>query len=68
VAVSLVQNGTHKAPYEIILPTEKKVIMPAQVLLVLINGKVKEFWAIDNYLDFYQQLGMDLKPIEAKKK
>ena len=42
--------------------------MPAQVLLVLINGKVKEFWAIDNYLDFYQQLGMDLKPIEAKKK
>jgi predicted ester cyclase len=68
VAVKLVQNGTHKAPYEGILPTDKKVTMPAQCLLVVVNGKVKEFWAIENYLDFYQQLGMELKPIETKKK
>ena len=68
VAVRLAQEGTHKAPYEGILPTEKRVIMPAQVLLVIVNGKVKEFWAIENYLDFYQQLGMELKPIETKKK
>lgn len=62
VAVRLAQNGTHKAPYEGILPTGKKVLMPAQVLLVLVNGKVKEFWAIENYLDFYQQLGLELRP------
>jgi len=67
VAVRLAQNGSHMAPYEGILPTGKKVLMPAQVLLVLANGKVKEFWAIENYLDFYQQLGMELKPKEAKK-
>jgi len=68
VAVKLIQNGTHKAEYEGIPPTGKVVTMPAQCLFVIVNGKVKEFWAIENYLDFYQQLGMELKPIEAVKK
>ncbi len=67
VAVKLVQNGTHEAPYEGILPTEKNVTMPAQCLLVVLNGKVKEFWVVEDYLGFYQQLGMELKPVEAKK-
>lgn len=67
VAVKLVQNGTHKAAYEGILPTEKNVIVPAQCLLVVVNGKVKEFWVVENYLDFYQQLGMELKPKQVKK-
>jgi len=68
VAVRLAQDGTHKAPYEGILPTEKIVTVPALVMIVLENGRVKEFWAVENYLDFYQQLGMELKPKEAKKK
>ena len=67
VAVKLIQNGTHKAEYEGIPPTGKVIAMPAQCLFVIANGKVREFWAIENYLDFYQQLGMELKPIEAKK-
>jgi len=67
VAVRLNQNGTHKAAYEGILPTEKNVIVPAQCLFVVVNGKVKEFWVVENYLDFYQQLGMELKPKEIKK-
>jgi steroid delta-isomerase-like uncharacterized protein len=67
VAVKLIQNGTHKAEFEGIPPTGKVVTMPAQCLFVIVNGKVKEFWAIENYLDFYQQLGMELRPIEAKK-
>jgi predicted ester cyclase len=67
VAVRLNQNGTHKVEYEGIPATDKEVVMPAQCLLVIINGKVKEFWAIENYLDFFQQLGMELKPKEAKK-
>ena len=68
VAVKLIQNGTHKAEYEGIPPTGKVVTMPAQCLFVIVNGKVKEFWAIENYLDFYQQLGMELKPKESKSK
>jgi steroid delta-isomerase-like uncharacterized protein len=68
VAVKLIQNGTHKAEYEGIPPTGKVITMPAQCLFVIANGKVREFWAIENYLDFYQQLGMELRPVEAKKK
>ena len=68
VAVKLIQNGTHKAEYEGIPPTGKEVTMPAQCLFVIANGTVKEFWAIEDYLDFYQQLGMELRPIVAKKK
>lgn len=61
VAVKLIQNGTHKAEYEGIPPTGKEITMPAQCLFVIANGKVKEFWAIEDYLDFYQQLGMELR-------
>lgn len=68
VAVKLIQNGAHKAEYEGIPPTGKVITVPAQCLFVIVNGKVKEFWAVENYLDFYQQLGMELKPIEAVKK
>lgn len=62
VAVKLIQNGTHKAEYEGIPPTGKVITMPAQCLFVIANGKVRKFWAVENYLDFYQQLGMELKP------
>ena len=68
VAIKLIQNGTHKVEFEGIPPTGKDVTMPAQCLFVIVNGKVKQFWAIENYLDFYQQLGMELKPKEAIKK
>jgi len=68
VAVKLIQNGTHKAEYEGIPPTGKEITMPAQCLFVIANGKVREFWAVENYLDFYQQLGMELKLMAAKKK
>jgi steroid delta-isomerase-like uncharacterized protein len=62
VAVRLIQNGTHTAEYEGIPPTGKVITMPAQCLFVIADGKVREFWAVENYLDFYQQLGMELKP------
>jgi len=68
VAVRLAQTGTHKAEYEGIPATGKDISMPAICLLVIANGKVKEVWAVENYWDFYQQLGMELKPKEAEKK
>jgi hypothetical protein len=34
-------------------------------MIVLENGRVKDFWAVEDYLDFYQQLGMELKPKKA---
>jgi predicted ester cyclase len=67
VSVKLFQQGTHKGVYEGIQPTDIKVTMPAQVVLVVSDGKVKEFWAVEDYLSFYQQLGFELKPKEVKK-
>ena len=31
------------------------------------NGKIVEMWSAEDMLDFYQQLGYELKPPEAKK-
>jgi len=67
VAVKIMQTGTHKGEYEGIPPTDKSVTMPAQVFLVISDGKVKEFWAMEDYLSFFQQLGMELKPKEGEK-
>jgi len=64
VAVKLTQNGTHKAEYEGIPATENKVIMPAMHLITIVDGKVKEWWVIEDYLGLYMQLGMELKPKE----
>jgi len=67
VSVRLLQQGTQTGVYESIQPTNIEVTMPAQVILVISDGKVKEFWGVEDYLSFYQKLGMELKPIQAKK-
>lgn len=68
VAIKLVQNGTHKAPYEGIPPTEKTVAEPGLYFITVVNGKVKGGYVIEDSLGLYQQLGMELKPkVEEKK-
>ena len=62
MAVRLLETGTHKADYEGIPATNAKVTMPALAVFVVANGKVRELWAVEDYWDFYQQLGMELKP------
>jgi len=37
-------------------------------LLTIVDGKIKELFAIEDYLGLNQQLGMELKPKEAEKK
>ncbi len=67
VAVKLTQNGTHKADYEGIPATGIKVTQPAMHLITIVDGKVKDWSPIEDYLGLYQQLGMELKPKEVKK-
>jgi len=67
VAVKLVQVGTHKAKYPGIPATDKKITMPTMCLLTIINGKVNKFWVVEDFLGFYRQLGMELKPKEVRK-
>ena len=62
VVIKLVQSGTHKAPYEGIPPTETKVTEPGLYSFVVVNGKIKGAYVIEDSLGLYQQLGMELKP------
>ena len=67
VAVKLTQNGTHKAEYMGIPATGVKATLPAMHLITIVDGKIKESGAIEDYLGLYMQLGMELKPKEAEK-
>ena len=67
VVIKLVQNGTHKAPYEGIPPTEAKVTEPGIHFATIVDGKVKAIYVIEDTLGLYQGLGMELKPKEPKK-
>ncbi len=67
VTVRLIQYGTHKAEYMGIPATGNKVHMAALHLSKIVDGKIKEWLAIEDYLGLMQQLGMELKPIEAEK-
>ena len=67
VAVKLTQYGTHKAKYKGIEPTSKYVTVSATSIMRIVNGKVKEWWALEDNLGLMTQLGMELKPKENKK-
>ena len=67
VAVKLTQNGTHKAEYEGIQATGVKATLPAMHLITIVDGKIEEWFAVEDYLGLYMQLGMELKPKEGKK-
>ena len=66
VAVKLTQNGTHKAEYEGIPATGVKATLPAMHLITIVDGKIKEGFAVEDYLGLYMQLGMELKPKEKE--
>ena len=60
VVVKLNQNGTHEAEYEGIPATGIKATLPAMHLFTVMNGKVVSWFAVEDYLGFYMQLGMEL--------
>jgi len=67
VAVKLNQNGTHEAEYEGIPATGIEATLPAMHLFTVKNGKVVDWFAVEDYLGLYMQLGMELKPKEGEK-
>ncbi len=62
VAIKLNQNGTHKAEYEGISATDIEATLPAMHLFTVKNGKVIDWFAVEDYLGLYMQLGMELRP------
>lgn len=68
VTVRLIQYGTHKATYMGIPATGSRVHMAALHVGRIVDGKIKDWFAVEDYLGLMTQLGMELKPKEAKKK
>jgi predicted ester cyclase len=64
VAVKVIQHGTQTAQYEEIAPTGVKVTKPAFHLVTINNGKIKEWWGLEDDLGMMLQLGMELKPLK----
>ena len=62
IAIRLTQYGTHIAEYEGIPATGNEIEVAAIHLATIVNGKVKEWWAVEDYLGQYQQLDMELRP------
>jgi predicted ester cyclase len=61
VVVKLTQYGTHKAKYKGIEPTGAYVTVPAISIMRIVNGKVKDWWVLEDNLGLMMQLGMELK-------
>ena len=61
VAVKLIQIGTHQEMYEGISATGKRITNPAMSIMTIVDGKVKDWWVIEDNLGFMQQLGMELQ-------
>ncbi len=61
-------RGTHKGEFAGIPATGKKVVNSGIMITRIENGKVVEDKEDYDSLGMMQQLGMELKPIEAKKK
>jgi predicted ester cyclase len=68
VSVRVTLTGTHKGEFMGIPPTGNKIKYTAMLEGRFSGGKVVEVWGTVDLLTLMQQLGMELKPIEAKKK
>jgi len=62
VAVMLTQHATSKGPYEGAAPTGQPVTIPAIHIMRVSNGRIQEWWALEDNLGLMQQLGMELRP------
>ena len=70
VIIRGIATGTHQKEYEgIPIPaTGNKIELSNIFFMVLKDGKIVEAREEANILGFMQQLGMELRPVEAKKK
>jgi predicted ester cyclase len=68
VIARVIVSGTHQAELEGIPASGKKIELSAIIIFRLMDGKVVEAFEEGDFLGLYQQLGMELKPIAAKKK
>jgi len=68
VIVRYVERGTHKGEYQGLHPTGNRIEASGIWMARISNGKIAEVREDFDVLGWMQQLGMELKPIAAKKK
>jgi ketosteroid isomerase-like protein len=68
VIVRYVERGTHKGEYQGLLPTGNSIEASGIWMARIKDGKIVDVREDFDALGWMQQLGMELKPIEAKKK
>ncbi len=57
VAVRLNRQATHEGEFQGIPATGKKVSLPAMIMATIVDGRIKEIWAVEDNLWLRQQLG-----------
>jgi steroid delta-isomerase-like uncharacterized protein len=68
VIVRYIERGTHKGEYQGLLATGNRIEASGIWMARIKDGKIVEVREDFDALGWMQQLGMELKPIEAKKK
>jgi predicted ester cyclase len=67
-AIRMLQQATQKAELEGVPFTGDKVQYYQITIMQVKDGKAQEWWIVEDNLGMMQQLGMELTPVEAKKK
>jgi steroid delta-isomerase-like uncharacterized protein len=68
VAARVLIQATHRGELMGIPPTGNRLKYYQFAIFQIIDGKIKEGWRVTDSLGMMTQLGMELKPIAAKKK
>jgi steroid delta-isomerase-like uncharacterized protein len=67
IAIKLHLEGTHEMEYAGTPATGKKMTASAIFWITITDGRIKNWWNVEDSLGFLQQLGMELKPKEGQK-
>ena len=61
-----INRATHDKEFEGLPPTGKQIEYAGIWIFRIAEGKIVESWGIEDFLSFWMQLGMELKPKEEK--
>jgi len=62
-----INRATHDREFEGLPPTGKQVEYAGIWIFRIVEGKIIESWGVEDFLSFWMQLGMELKPKGAEK-
>jgi len=54
----LTVKGTHTGDFQGLSPTDKKIAISTVDIFRIVDGKAVQGWTVNDYLDFYKQLGI----------